>query len=84
MLEELLIEASLIWEAPSVPHWTHQKGELMIPALLELPFLFTTNPGPWEKWERGLVTGLSLDIEKINSASIPFPPNLPFVPQFDD
>lgn len=47
-------------------------------------FFFTINPGPWGKWERGLVTGLSLDSEKINSASIPFPPNLPFVPQFDD
>lgn len=47
MLEEMLIGASLTWEAWSAPHWTHQKGQLMIPALWELPFLFTTNPGPW-------------------------------------
>lgn len=56
----------------------------MIPGFLELPFLFTIKPWTVGKWEQELVTGLSLDSEKINSASIPFPPNLPFVPQFDD
>lgn len=50
----------------------------VIPELVELPFLFTINPGPWGKWERGLVTGVSLDSEKINFCIHPLFPKPPF------
>lgn len=50
----------------------------VIPELSELPFLFTINPGPWGKWERGLVTGVSLDSEKINFCIHPLFPKPPF------
>lgn len=53
------------------------KRRAIIPALRTSVFVYR-QPWPWGKWERELVTGLSLDSEKINSASIPFPPKPPF------